>query len=92
MRCGQVWTVLIGVGFVHGSSAAAEVAGRGSCAQASTRATSRSARSAPGSSVSGIMARADQVDRVPALTQGLQVVGDGEVGPIVAAGVLGPRE
>ena len=33
----------------------------------------------------GLMTRAHQVDRVPSLAQGLEVVGDSEVRPIVAA-------
>lgn len=40
----------------------------------------------------GIMAGTDQMDCVPSLTQGLQVVRDGEVSPIAATGGLGSHD
>ena len=44
---------------------------------------------ARGSKVSGNRVGPDQVERVPALAQGLEVVGDGQVGPVHAGGVAG---
>ena len=78
-------------GLAHSARASGTVRTGGAAsapAQAKIRATSRSARSAPGPSVSGSRAGPDQVDRVPARAQGLQVVGDGQVGAVGLAGDL----
>ena len=54
-----------------------------------TRLTRRSARSGPGSSVSAGMPGADEVHGVLPGDQGLQVVGDRQVGAVDPSGRLG---
>ena len=63
----------------------------GRAAQEKIRATSRSARSGPGPSVSGLVARPNEMDRVPPRAQSLQVVGDRQSARLVATGGLGAR-